>query len=110
LAVLSEARTIVFDRIGNLFPRLALYLAGSVGVHDSTITKADKVSAILLTIADAALIEASRQMGFLGGAFDLAACDLDGVVGEGGMLASWQGDVAGEAFYTVNRAVGFVPE
>jgi tetratricopeptide (TPR) repeat protein len=101
--VTEEVFSVVKDSLSCSFPTLSRRLIGALDV-DSMDQIPDRLTQIILIWPDIALLEFSRQVGFIGSLFGLSANHLDEtVVKQADGLGKWQTAIATDTLVKISR-------
>jgi tetratricopeptide (TPR) repeat protein len=106
---IGNMRTLILDSLGASLPRIASMLSKSVKLNTPN-EMAEGLSLILVTWPDIALVEFSRQVGYIGGIFGASKDDLDKIVVQGERLGEWQKKILTETFFEINKQLKIFKE
>jgi tetratricopeptide (TPR) repeat protein len=101
LNIFDDARTIIFGALSNSFPVLSP-LTITAPEKLSTQERIEKLSKLLVAWPDIALMEASRQIGFLASQFNIPEKQVLALM-ERGALQEWWNEVMGSTLIETNR-------
>lgn len=109
-SAIEKIHSIILNSLKSSLSRLGVKLLEAVklGTVDQI---ANGLTPILLVWPDIALIEFSRQVGFIGAIFGIPVEDLDGaVVAQGEYLSTWQRQVMSETLVEINNQLKIFKE
>jgi len=106
---IGNMRTLILDSLSTSLPRIASKLSKSIKLN-TTDEIAEGLSLILVTWPEIALIEFSRQAGYIGGIFGASKDDLDKIVVQGEQLGEWQKKMLTETFLEINNQLKIFKE
>lgn len=98
---IEQIQSTILNSLRSSLPRLATKLLNGVQVAEID-QFADKLSRLLLVWADIALVEFSRQLGFVSAIFGVTAEKLENAT-TGEVLGSWQMEVISETLIEINK-------
>ena len=100
---IEKAQNILFDSLKTSFARLSIRLLKTIKL-DTPDQTADGLSRTMVGWSGIALLEFSRQLGFIGGYFGLTAKELDGALeNQGEKLGNWQVEVMNDTLFEINK-------
>ncbi len=103
VGVIEETKNILFDSLKISFPRLSVKLLKTINLNIPEQTS-DGLSRIMVVWSDIALLEFSRQLGFIGGYFGLSVQELDKTIAnQGGRLGNWQIEIMNDTLFEINK-------
>lgn len=103
LIALEKVKNILFDSLENTFSKLGLKLMEMINI-ESKEQVADALSKILVQCPEIALVEFSRQFGFIGGMFDIQIKELNE---HGEKLVHWMKKVMESTLIEINKKLKF---
>ncbi|MEW6378093.1 MAG: tetratricopeptide repeat protein [bacterium] len=107
---IKEVQSIIFNLLKSSLPKVSIKLLQSVRV-DVIEQLSEKLSQILFIWSDIALLESSRQIGYIGGIFGISAKELDdSIVGTDEDLGNWYKDVLIETLSEINKQLKIFKE